>query len=225
MTTGWIIVYIKRCLLVVTTSRILHLPAKSDFSTRQSVAEISLGDIVQAKVSSFLGRALTLKYRNGKTEKFVYVDGKVVRKLKQILPGLTGKGEQSTTGGRRHICPRCAQPLEPRHYACRQCFLEFKDRSRAIKYSILYPGGGYFYTGHPVLGILDALAEAFLTLLVLVNLLVVVSGATGKDEAVAGLAAFLVILVIEKLITIYHASHYVDEYIPAKFDFAPVDRR
>ena len=41
LTTGWIIMYIKRCLLVVTNKRILHVLTKHDFKPRSSIAEIA----------------------------------------------------------------------------------------------------------------------------------------------------------------------------------------
>lgn len=220
MTTGWVIYFIKRCLLVVTNRRILHLLTKPNGTPRPSVAEVRYGDLTQASVTSFPGRGLKLRYRNGGTETFNHLDSSVTDKLKALLPAMAGKGETSPTAGRHHLCPRCAKPLTAAEYRSANCFLEFKTPAAAQRCSILFPGGGYFYTGHPLLGILDAIVETVL-------LIVVVGGVVGfalgerSADAVAGLGVILA-LVIEKLLTVYHARHYVSEYLPVEREVRPL---
>ena len=74
LVTGWIIYYLKRCVLVFTDKRILHIPTKMNFKAKASVAQIVYGDIAEAKVSGFFGRAFRLKYKTGKKEDFNYVE-------------------------------------------------------------------------------------------------------------------------------------------------------
>jgi hypothetical protein len=84
----------------------------------------------------------------------------------------------------------------------------------------LYPGGGYFYTGHPWLGIGDAIAEAVLLIVVIAALIDALSGE--KPEAWFSFLFLGAALAIEKAETIYHAKHYISEYIPESEKFLPL---
>jgi hypothetical protein len=221
-TSGWMIYYIKRCVLVVTDRRILHFPAKSNYSPRHSIAQIRYGDVDTIMASTFLSRKFTVKYKNGKKEVFLYV--KETPKLKAVLNEVRMSGQQPTTyGTRHHLCPNCTAPLLTGEYLCPSCKLEFKNERKARNLSILYPGGGYFYTGHPFLGIGDAIVETFLIAMVLTALVNLATGAEG-DAALPGVVLFGVILLIEKLYTVYHAKHYVKEYIPLDKEIQPLRR-
>jgi len=67
ITIGWVIVYIKRCILVFTNKRILHFPTRADFSPKPSVAQIRYGDlqfrhwISDFRPQTFLYKKLTLE--------------------------------------------------------------------------------------------------------------------------------------------------------------------
>lgn len=218
-TTGWVIYYVKRCQLVVTDRRILELAVKRDLSPRMSVMEIDHAGVAEARVSTFLGRSLRLKYRGGRTDTFQQLDSKVAAKLKAVLPSLVAQpAAEMASGGRQPLCPRCAARLQPAD-RCAQCFLEFKTRERAVRYSLIYPGGGYFYTGHPVLGVFDALTELFLLALLVAALLDLGAGPPERAGSVLFLAA---LLAIEKAVSVYHALHYVKGYLPAESDITPV---
>ena len=215
VTTGWVIYYIKRCVLVFTNLRILHIPAKSDYTPKQSIAEVWYGDIQKYKVGGFLGRRLSLTYKNcKKTEMFYYIPSKEDKKLKVLLPTLIASGRFSESGRRRHLCPRCTAPLQEKVFKCTACHLSFKDKRQALLRSLLIPGGGYFYTGHPILGIFDAIVEMILLLLLLGAILDLTT--TGGEEALAATIVLAVILFVEKILTYYHASHYLAEYIPTE---------
>lgn len=213
LTTGWVIQVVKRCLLVVTDRRVLHLPTKSDFTPRGSVSQIRFVDLKQAKVSSFLSRKLRLSYRNGKKEDFGALTGLAAKKLGALLPSQTGQGAATAAAGRHFICPRCTGALRTGALRCQECGLVFRDRKRALRYSLVFPGGGYFYTGHVLLGIVDALVEGFLLLALISGVVVALEG---DPEAPALLGVFGLLLALEKAITIYHAQHYVAEFRPKK---------
>ncbi len=219
-TTGSLIYYIKRCTLVVTNRRILHFPAKKDFSPRHSIAQVRYGDVEEIKPSGFLSR-FTVKYKNGSKETFLYV--KESGKLKSLLPDLRLASQQPTTIGKRHhLCPKCNAVLAAGVYVCSSCRLEFKNEERARKLSIIYPGGGYFYTDHPFLGAGDAVVETFLIFMVLTGL---VNMLTGVPEKAVGLFQFIffgIILGLEKLYSMYHAKHYVKEFIPVEKEVRPL---
>jgi hypothetical protein len=221
MVTGWIIYYLKRCVLVVTNERILHFPTRLNFKPKASMAQIVYGDIAEANVNGFFGRALSLKYRSDKKETFNYVEATEFKKLKTLLPVVSKGGQPSEVGERHHLCPRCQARLLARKYTCSTCRLQFKDGERAIKMSLLYPGGGYFYTGHPLLGLGDAITEGILLILVIGGFINAWSN-DGDPDAWFSVFFFFVILVIEKAQTIYHAKHYVNEYIPENEKFTPL---
>lgn len=220
LTTGWVIFYLKRCQLVVTDQRILELPVGRDMRPRASACEIEHGGIVEVRVTSFLSRTLKLTYRDGRGEDFSQLDGKTAAKLKAVLPPLVARAMgTSATAGRQRLCPRCAARLREAD-RCPHCFLEFKTREKATRHALLFPGGGYFYTGHPFLGAADALAEVVLLVLVVTSLIAVLGGESADD--VIGLVVFGIALVVEKAVSVYHARHYVAEFLPAEAEFTPV---
>ena len=220
-TTGWMIYYVKRCTLAVTNRRILHFPAKKDFSPRHSIAQIRYGDVGEIKPSVFLGRKFTVIYKNGKKETFLYVNESA--KLKSILSDLQFAGQQPTAiGARHHLCPKCNAALTPGIYICSSCRLEFRNEQRARKLSIIYPGGGYFYTSHPFLGAGDAFVEAVLTVYVLIGVYNMVLGNRDNTVGLFQLFFFGFLLVLEKLYSLLHAKHYVKEYIPVEKDVRPL---
>lgn len=81
-TTGWMIYYLKRCVLIFTNKRILHFPTKSNYSPKYSLSQIRYGDVEKFRLSGFLGRVLKLEYRSGKKEKFCYIKSREFRRLK-----------------------------------------------------------------------------------------------------------------------------------------------
>lgn len=220
-TTGWVIYYIKRCQLVVTDQRILELAVRRDLGPRFSACEIEHGGVAEARVSSFLSRSLRLRYRDGRTDVFPQVDAGLAAKLRALLPPLVAQAMGTSAGsGRQHLCPRCAGRLDAPE-RCPRCFLEFKTRAKAVKYSLLFPGGGYFYTGHPVMGVMDALVELMLIVLVASAVWDVLKAESVLDAAPAALF-FAGVLAVEKLLSIYHAGHYVKEYLPVEAVITPV---
>jgi hypothetical protein len=221
MTTGWVIYYLKRCVLVLTDRRILHVLTRPNLTPRGSTAEVRYGDVAEAKVG-FLGRNLTLVYRDRHKDVFTQLDSAGAKKMKALLPPLVGGSSPRGQGFRQHLCPRCATRLPADTYRCPNCFLEFKTPEAALKYSIVFPGGGYFYTGHPLLGISDALVETVLIVALVASVVGLLSGPPGADDA-ATLAFVAVALVLEKLMSVLHARHYVKEYLPAEREIRPLD--
>ena len=221
ITTGCIIYYLKRCVLVFTNQRILHLPTTLNFKPKSSIAQVLYGDLAEAKVTGFLGRVLKLTYKTSKKESFSYVESPEFKKLKALLPTLPKGWQSSEVSERHHLCPRCQARLITGKFTCPNCQLQFKDGARAIRLSVLYPGGGYFYTGHPVLGLGDAVTEGLLLILFVGAFIDALTGEKGSEAwvlvAIIGAALF-----IEKAQTIYHAKHYVNEYIPVDKNFMPI---
>jgi len=208
-TTGWVIYYLKRCVLIFTNKRILHFPTKHNFTPKHSVSQVRYGDIEEFKLSGLLGRVLKIEYKSGKKEKFYYIKSREFRKLK-TLEHLFIKDQPSHVRERHFLCPRCTTPLLKDIFSCPNCNLEFKNMKEAIRLSLLFPGGGYFYTGHPVLGIIDVITEGGLLLELIVSLFKSLT----TMESWGFVLLFAVLLFYEKLITLYHVKQYISEYIP-----------
>ncbi len=206
--TGWIVYIQRRSLFVFTNTRIFHVPTTTNFSYRSSIAQILYGDCENIAVK---GATLVVRYKNGKKETFASLASRERRKIRALLGSGPLESRQSTPQCRTYLCPRCTAPLVEGQFSCPACSLEFKNKQRARKLSIIYPGGGYFYTGHPVLGVLDAFVETYLSFLVLIAALGVIA------EPVAGLPALVflaALLVFEKALTVYHARNFIKDYIP-----------
>ncbi|MDF1535566.1 MAG: hypothetical protein P1S46_03570 [bacterium] len=214
LTTGAWIYHIKRCLLVLTDRRLLHFPADYRYKPRMAAAQVRFNDI-----DSFKGKKrITFRYKNGTKEAFSQV--RHGKRLVGLLKGMVGTISTSTQhGGRQHLCPRCVAPLARERYTCPRCRLEFKEPGAARLYSIFLPGGGYFYTRHPWLGVGDAITELTLMFFTFVFLLEYFTTEASSVETLYLGLFFGVILVVEKLITIYHARHFIKEYIPMEKRF------
>lgn len=206
--TGWIFIYLKRSLFVFTNKRLFHIPTTKDYAYRNSIAQIPYSDCNSIQVR---GRKLVVMYKNGKKEKFLYVASKEKKKIRALLSNVTFEGSAGTSKKRTHLCPRCTKELEEGKYLCPNCRLEFKEKDEARKISIIYPGGGYFYTRHPFLGVSDAIVETILLIMVIVSLIDVIKGLAGSGVK---LFVFAIFLIIEKMISVYHSNHFVKEYIP-----------
>lgn len=213
--TGWIVFYIKRSMLVFTSKRIFHIPTKMNYSYRNSIAQILHGD---CHTIALKGRTLVTEYKNGKKEKFYYIAWRERKKIKALLKTLSLKGGQSNAQGRIHLCPRCTKELVEDKYTCPHCRLAFKDKDEGKRISIIYPGGGYFYTGHPILGALDAITELILMILVVVALFDMVRG---TDNVIVRIIFYGIALALEKLISVYHSNHFIKEYIPKEKEIKP----
>jgi hypothetical protein len=208
LTTGAIVFYIKRSILVFTNKRIIHIPTTVGYNFRHSFAQIQYNDIRDIKLS---WGALKIRYANNKKERFIQIHRKERAKIKQFIRKLNFNREASKYQQRYHICPSCMRSLKKGEYRCAACGLEFKSSGRAQMLSLVIPGGGYFYTGHWFLGIMDFIVEASLIYLAAnAYLNPDVVDVIGTNEGVL----YLAILAVEKIMTIYHANHYVKEYIP-----------
>lgn len=204
--------YLRRCTLVATDRRILHFPSRTNFKPRFSVSQIRFGDLSRIGITTIPYKQLRLVYKNGKREIFLHV--RDVLKLKDILPVLEFRGQAETlVRGRHHLCPRCKAPLLSGNHICPVCKQEFKSERKAVFLALLAPGGGYFYTNHPFLGIQCFLVEIFLLMLLLPALYLggsLAGRAAGPWPAVVFSAVFL----FQKTLTVLHAKQFVREFIP-----------
>ena len=212
---GWIVFYLKRAIFIFTNKRIFHVPTKPDHTYRHSIAQISYADCQSLAVK---GRQFVANYKNGKSEKFQLV-GTEKKKISALLQKISLEGQPTDTQHRTHLCPRCTSRLISEQYTCPNCRLQFKSRAEARKISIIYPGGGYFYTRHPFLGLSDAVVEVLLLSWFTIALINAVAGIGGSLEAAV---VYGLVLAFEKLITVYDSNKFIAEYIPAQKNIEPI---
>jgi hypothetical protein len=215
---GTALYWLKRSLFVFTTKRFFHIPTKGDYTYRNIIAQVLYEDC--SKISMKRNR-LALEYKNGKKEQFTIHGYGSRKKIKAFFETFAAGEGQGTDSERVHLCPACTKELIPDQYVCPNCHLEFKNRQEGKRVSLLYPGGGFFYTRHPVLGVLDAIAEAYLTVLLILMIYNIVNGSTTTFEPVIIIA---VLLIIEKATSVYHANHFIREYIPKEKNISLAQR-
>lgn len=211
--TQWMAYYLRRCTLVVTDRRIFHFPSKADYKPRFSLAQIRFGDVREIRLKMFLRRQFTVIYQDGKKETFTHVRN--VFKLQDIMPVLEFHGLPVTAFRRRHhLCPRCTTPLVPGRYRCGSCSLEFKNELKATVFALLVPGGGYFYTNHPFVGIQNFLVENFLLLLWVFHSYFALTADSSPGTYSWPAAVIAVVFLVEKTLTVLQAKQFVREFIP-----------
>lgn len=204
---AWVLA-VKRSLFVFTTKRLFHIPVTSGLQYRGSIAQILYRDCRRLYVK---GSALVAEYHSGAKDRFLYIPGCDRGIIKTLKLQASEADRPGDTPQRNHLCPNCTRILPTGAAACPSCGLEFKNRAKARKYSVLIPGGGYFYTNHPFMGAGDALVESYLTVVT-----VAAFGATllGDPETLVPAILFAAILAVEKLITIHHSNSFLAEFIP-----------
>lgn len=199
---------VKRSLFVFTTKRLFHIPTTREFKYRGTVSQILYQDCRQLRVK---WSRLVAQYPTGRTDKFLYIPGSDRAIIKRLKIEPSESDRPSDNPQRNHLCPNCTGILPMDAATCPGCGLEFKNKVKARQYSLLIPGGGYFYTNHPFIGIGDAITEVYLTAVTAVG---IAHALRGDLMILAPTIVFAVILAVEKLITIHHSNSFLAEFIP-----------
>jgi len=210
---GALLYLIKRSLFIVTNKRILHVPTTPRLSYRGSIAQILYADCMRLHIRF---STLIARYKSGRVEKFPCVSFRGRRKARALLRNMSREGRPSDAFERAHLCPRCTQPLIRNYYTCPHCSLVFKSKACARALSIIFPGGGYFYTRHPLLGILDLVMQTLFVLLLGAILVAFFMTPPGhqQQQLKHAILTCAIVLVFEKLVAVLHAHNFVDEFIP-----------
>jgi hypothetical protein len=80
--------------------------------------------------------------------------------------------------------------------------------------SVFLPGGGYFYTGHPLIAILPATVEIILVIDLLLALFAGLTSPRHSTEFLGGFLTLAVFWALETAITILHCRRYIRDFIP-----------
>jgi hypothetical protein len=172
------------------------------------------------KPKGLLIRHLSFKFKNGPKVTYTNLRGDDAKKFATIASTLipSASGEQTSAAGFSQLCPDCCSVLSAGQYSCLHCGLVFKNEKTMITRSIFLPGGGYFYTGHPLIAIIPAAVELFLIAGIL---LVVLAGSAAPNripDLLAGLLLLALFWGLETAVTILHCRRYVRDFIPEKRD-------
>jgi predicted amidophosphoribosyltransferase len=210
--TGFLFVYLKRCLFVFTNYRVLHIPVTPAYKYKNAIAQIAYAG---CRSLALKGGTLVADYgKLGKSEKFRGVPVSERRKIKMLLGQLPISGTDNDTADRIHLCPNCTHRLEAGKYVCENCRQKFKSKLAARIIAVIMPGGGYFYTRHYLIGALNALLEVLLISYLVY--IAVTSGIPQKNvkESLYYMVPLALIYLTLKIISVIHATHFIDEFIP-----------
>jgi predicted tellurium resistance membrane protein TerC len=204
---GWFFIYLKRSLFVFTNQRIFHVPTTPIYSYRNSIAQILYSG---CKSITMKGRSLVVEYaKHAEQDKFFWISGKEKKKIRELLKTVIQVPKEGEASERTHLCPGCTNALSKDKYICEHCGIKFKTKIATLILSILFPGGGYFYTRRYFLGIIVALVEIILLAFIgqsLVNIQNEVGGSIYM-LLISGL-----VLLVEKTAIIVHTNDFIKEF-------------
>lgn len=219
--------YLAPAVLVLTNLRLLHLGVTRRGFWSRSQRAARWGDMEAAKVNGLLSPKLHIKYRGGKKETYWRLRINDARKIPLLLEALlpNAAGETSPALSIISLCPECRATLTPGVYECPTCQLKFKDEKTALRRSLLIPGGGFYYTGHLVLGAAHSLADLILLFYAVIWVLVAL-GIVRPPPGPSGtptdrLAAFVVLiflailLALHKWVVVRVSRNLIRTFIPA----------
>jgi len=220
LTAAWWTAMLAASAIVITNKRLLFFPVKRDGTWRESVRSLQWGDLEEVKPKGLLVRNVTFNSKNGTKITYTNLPCADANKIAAIAAALlpAASGEMTSTHGFVQICPDCRSVLTQGQYICSGCGLTFKNEKSMVTRSILLPGGGYFYTGHPLVAMIPAIVEGLLVLDILAFLFVGLASPKAMPNILSGLVFLGLFWAIETAVTILHCRRYVREYIPEKRD-------
>ena len=220
LTAGWWTRLLAASAVVLTNKRILFFPVKRDGSWKESVRSLFWGDLQEVKPNGLLVRNVTFRSKNGKKTTPTNFRRADARKIAAIATALLPAASAEMTASHEFVqlCPDCRNALTDGQYFCSGCGLTFKTEKTMVRRSIFLPGGGCFYTGHPLVAIIPAIVEGVLILEVLVFLLAALTTPHAAPNLLPALLILGVFWGLETTITILHCRRYIRDYIPEKRD-------
>ncbi|MGZ5493438.1 MAG: hypothetical protein ACXW3E_08150 [Thermoanaerobaculia bacterium] len=200
--------HLRRCIVAVTTGRIVMIAVHLDLTPRGALSQISWGDVKSFSIGS-IRRTLVLQFRNGRRQRFTDLTFADVQALRDMLPPLIGHGPMTAAKERESLCARCLATLRPGSPVCTKCQAPRKSRSHAAKLAWWSAGGGYHYLGFTRMAVLTGLVE-----LCFLAVFVVAAVAAFQRNGLSGAIAFvcLTILFLEwKTIVVAHTASLANE--------------
>jgi len=213
--TGPSFLFFKRALFIFTDKRILHVPTRFNRSPRSAISQIMYEDCARLTVK---GRALHVQYKNGRNDIFPYLGRKEKRKIRALIDSLPlSPKDAGRLQGRVYLCPSCANILPTAVTSCEACKMAFKTPFQAKLRSLLLPGGGYFYARYPLVGVGMTLLDIFLIGFIALQWMNYNKGIPINFGLIALLACGWM---VEKLMSAYHTTLLIQDFVPVEKDFA-----
>ncbi len=226
LTLGWQAYAVMGTTLVFTNTRMLHFGMDSSAKWTRVLKSVRWGDVAEGKVKGWLTRVLDLRYLNGKKERYSRLPMGAAKKVNDILAAVipASRSEMSSAQGTQSLCPDCRSDLTSGTYQCVQCGLKFKNEKTLLNRTLLIPGGGYFYAGMSLAGLLSLVGEGIVLLVALMYTAMaahlVPAGRTengrvmesGELWILAGV--FLALVAFHKLIEYRHGLRVIRTFLP-----------
>lgn len=152
--------HLRRCIVALTTVRIVQIAVNRDLTPRGALSQISWGDVKSFQLAS-LRRTLTITFRNGNRQRFSDLAFADVQVLRELLPDLVGRGMPTAVKEREALCAACLTSLRPASGECPNCHAPMKRRAHAVRLAWWSAGGGYHYLGFPQMAVLAGMIEIF----------------------------------------------------------------
>lgn len=156
--------HVRRCVVVLTSSRIIQIAVTRALELRDAISQIAWGDIASSSTNALL-RTMTVRFRGGGVQRFSGIARADLHALRSLLPALAGIGHPTAAKGRETLCPCCLASLRRGSQVCPSCRSAMKRRDKAVRLSWTWPGGGYAYLGFPQMATLAAIVESGLVIL------------------------------------------------------------
>jgi hypothetical protein len=212
--TGLAFVFFRRAIFIFTNQRILHVRTSFRRRIGNSVSQILYQD---CRAIFIKGRALVVCYKSGQREIFNYIGRLEIKKIKALIEELPLQAEtRAVFGSRVALCPSCANVLNSNSSICKSCKLKFKSPVIAKWLSLILPGGGYLYCKQVLLGGVAAIAEIAAIAFLIVQWLDFRKGLPLQWSILAAVAGGLV---LEKIVTTFHATQMCLDHIPKPAHF------
>jgi hypothetical protein len=219
---AWHVYSLPNVLLFFTERRIVAFRMRKrmgEWAWDRGIRTVRWGDLQDAKAEGFLSQRLTLKFRNGERQVYWRFASGDLQKAKLLVGILRphGTGETTSAGAMVSLCPACLVTLSPGTYLCQSCGLKFKDEGTLVRRGILIPGGASFYVGATGLGVIRAIAESFLILLLLVFVMGAIAetaASQGASPGFAGALFILAILALDKGMAVLVSRQQVRDFLP-----------
>ena len=207
--SGYFVYFQKRCVLVFTDQRILRISLNLSGKVRDTIVEIDYGNIETIKRGGVFNPTLIIKFKNGKQDSYTYFNAGDLKKIIAILPKYLDR-PATRTQYQYHLCLRCTNPLEANNYFCPHCRFEYKDPQQMLRYALIFPGGGFFYTGQYLFAVQYLLVEGLLLAFFIYALIESIN----TNALWEGVIGTFILLIFTKIIHIFHGRRRIKEYIP-----------
>jgi hypothetical protein len=226
LTLGWQAYAVMGTTLVFTNARMLHFGIGSSAKWTRVLKSVRWGDVAEGRVKGWLVRVLDLRYLNGKKERYSRLPIGAAKKVNDILAAVipASRSEMSSVQGVQSLCPDCRSGLTSGTYQCVQCGLKFKNEKTLLNRTLLIPGGGYFYAGMTLAGLLSFVGEGIFLLVGLLYAAMAVhlmdanraeNGRVMESAELWSLAGFLLLLIaFHKLIEYRHGLRVIPTFLP-----------